>query len=282
MFTHSKILSYFTGCLLSTFILLPGMAQAQITAYPMILELKTQRGQGRGTINIKNEGDTAFRARVYATPFTYNRNGFEALESSPNDLTPYLTFSPRELVVEPGQTRSIRAVSRLLPSMAKQEYRAVIFTENLQETQIEQGNSIIGIIPIIGMTVYVRHGEISPNLTVKTVQLDPENKRIKLLVQNSGKATTFPKTSWTLTHKETTLNQGEIFSTTVIAEGERYINIPNPFSDKIISAGNYQLSGELTWGDKNEKLPFQLDFAISAEQAAAANQPQAERNNQPQ
>ncbi len=47
-------------------------------------------------------------------PFTYSKNGFKELESSPNDLTPYLIFSPRELEIQPGKKRRIRVLTRLL------------------------------------------------------------------------------------------------------------------------------------------------------------------------
>lgn len=273
----NKFISYLTGCLLSVCILIPQIANAQVTAFPMVLELESKRGKSKGSINIKNEGNAAFRARVYAAPFTYNKNGFESLESSPKDLTPYLTFSPRELVVQPGQTRTIRVVSRFLPSMAQGEYRAVIFTENLQVTETKKGSATIGIVPRIGMTVYARHGELSPNFTVKDVRLNPENKQIQLLVKNSGEATGFPQTNWILTQGETQIGKGKVSDTTVIAEGERYITISTPFKDKQISAGSYQLSGDLIWGEKRNKLPFEVDLTISPEQAAAANKPKPKR-----
>ena len=51
-------------------------------------------------INISNNSNKPYRARVSLSPFTYNQEGLQVLQSSPNDLTPYLTFSPRELVIE--------------------------------------------------------------------------------------------------------------------------------------------------------------------------------------
>ncbi|PAX45757.1 P pilus assembly protein, chaperone PapD, partial [Brunnivagina elsteri CCALA 953] len=94
-------LSFCTG-LLSTVILWAGTAQAQVSLSPMIIEAQSSRGQAKGIINITNNSDETFRARVYAESFTYDKEkGFQTIPSSPNDLKPYLQFSPRELVVPP-------------------------------------------------------------------------------------------------------------------------------------------------------------------------------------
>jgi len=273
MFKKIKFISYLAGSLLSSLLFIPTIAKAQIKVAPMTIEMKAERGQSKGVINITNQGDTTFRARVYAAPFTYNRDGFESLDSSPNDLSSYLTFSPRELVIEPKQTRSIRVVSRLLPSMAKGEYRAVLFTENLQEIESKSGNATVGIVPRIGMTVFVRHGDVTPNLTIKDARFNPQTKNIQLLVSNTGNATALPKTEWKLTQGGTIVGKGSIYSTTIIAEGERYIQISDVLTQQKISAGNYELSGELIWGNdkKPNKLPFKVGLNISSEQAETAN-----------
>ncbi|MDJ0736546.1 MAG: P pilus assembly protein, chaperone PapD [Nostocaceae cyanobacterium] len=275
--TH-KFISYFSGCALSTLVLFAGIAQAQVKVSPIVIEAEAKKGQARGIVQLTNTGDKVYRARVYAQPFTYTQNGFKTVESSPNDLTPYLIFSPRELVIQPGQTRQIRMNSRLLSSMKEGEYRAVIFTESLDEIKQQEGKTV-SIKPRFGIPVYVRHGKTSPNLTVKSASFNPQQKNIQLLVSNSGSASARPQAEWTLKQGETQIGTGEVNNTTVIAEGERYILIPFSNGDKQVSAGNYQLSGNLIWGDKNKKLPFQFDVTISPEQAAAANKPKEQPGN---
>ena len=127
-----KFLCAMTGTL-SALCIFPEIVKAQIKISPLVIEREARKGTARGVINLTNTSNETFRARIYALPFTYNQNGFEELESSPQDLSPFLSFSPRELVIQPGQTRQIRAISRFLPSSAKGEYRAVIFTEDLKE-----------------------------------------------------------------------------------------------------------------------------------------------------
>ncbi|MBW4623428.1 MAG: hypothetical protein KME17_29235 [Cyanosarcina radialis HA8281-LM2] len=277
-----KFVTYLSSCALSTLILFPGIAKAQVQISPLVIETETKQGQSRGTINVTNTSKERFRARVYAAPFTYDREGFQALESSANDLTPYLTFSPRELVVEPGQTRRIRIVSRLLPSMKAGEYRAVIFTENLQAFESQSGNMTIGIIPRIGVTVYVRHGEASANLAVQGGSFATERKLINLLVKNSGNASVRPQVNWKLAKGGKTVKEGKIEAITVIAEGERNIPIEYLSAEDKVAAGEYQLTGELFWqeDDKVKKLSFNQNVNISAKEAETANQPKKPQTNE--
>lgn len=250
---------------LSALCIFPEIVQAQIKISPLVIEKEARQGTARGVINITNTSNEAFRARVYTSPFTYNQNGFEELKSSSQDLSPYLTFSPRELLIQPGQTRQIRAISRFLPSSAKGEYRAVIFTEDLEEIQTKNGQQTIGVTPRMGVTVYVRHGDVTPNLKVESASYNPKTKKIALQVKNSGNATARPKINWNLKNSAGNIANGRENAYTVIAEGHRNLQIDLSKNEKEIAAGNYKLAGELTWreGDNDKSLPFNVDLNIS-------------------
>ncbi|MEO1378347.1 MAG: P pilus assembly protein, chaperone PapD, partial [Cyanobacteria bacterium J06635_10] len=264
----NKLISYFTGCTLSTLLLLPGIAQAQVRVAPILIQTQTERGQAQGIIELTNNSNEPFRGRVYAKPFTYTKDGFKELESSSNDLIPYLIFSPRELEIQPQQTRRIRVLTRLLPSMKEGEYRAVIFTESLKPVKKSSGNSTVMIVTRIGTVVYVRHGDINPNFTIQNASYDAKNKRIILLVNNDGKASERPKVEWMLKQGETTIKSGKQDKTTVIAQGERNIILPYLSAEdkerKEIAPGEYQLTGKLIWGHyKNPKTQsFNVNLTI--------------------
>ncbi|NEP28465.1 P pilus assembly protein, chaperone PapD [Moorena sp. SIO3I6] len=270
---NQHLISYLGSCALSALVLFPGLAKAQVQVSPLVIEEEAERGQARGIINVTNRSNKAFRARVYAKPFTYDENGFEALESSSNDLTPYLQFSPRELVVEPGVTRRIRMISRFPPSMDKGEYRAVIFTENLAHSQNNRGGVSMGIVPRVGVTVYVRHGDISPKLTVEEASFDDKSKQILLQVSNSGNATARPKVEWTLKQGSTTVTTGKQNEWTVIAGGERKISIGYPSDAKQLTAGQYQLTGTLLWGEEENRqsVPFSINLTVPTSTTAQSN-----------
>ncbi len=264
MNNFQKFLCAMTGTV-SALCIFPEIVQAQIQITPLVIEKEATQGTARGVINITNTSNETFRARVYTVPFSYNSNGFEELKSSPQDLSPYLTFSPRELVIQPGQTRQIRATSRFLPSSAKGEYRAVIFTEDLEEIKTTNGNQTIGVKPRLGVTVYVRNGDVAPNLKVESASYNPKTKKIALQVKNSGNATARPRINWNLKNSAGNIANGRENAYTVIAEGDRNLQIDLSKNEKEIAAGNYKLAGELTWreGDNDKSLPFNVDLNIS-------------------
>jgi P pilus assembly chaperone PapD len=242
--------------------LFPLPALSQLSISPLVIERKAESGQARGVIDVYNDSPQPYRARVSLAPFTYNREGLQVLESSPNDLTPYLTFSPRELVIQPGQKRSIRFNARLLPSLPKGEYRAMFSIEELKQSDSTQENQV-GIAVNIVSTIYVRNGDLSPLLSVENAFFDSKTKEIRILVKNNGSATTRARTDWSLTQNGEIVNSGKLEETTIIAEGDRYIRIPT--QGKTITPGTYQLSGQLNWDfpKKGGKLPFNLTFTVS-------------------
>ncbi len=261
-----------SGLALSAALLWGTAAQAQVTISPLVIEAEANRGQAQGMINVTNNGSEPFRARVYAEPFTYSRDaGFQTLPSDAHDLTPYLQFSPRELVVPPGVTRRVRLIGRFPPNQASGEYRAVVFTENLNETT-NTSNSNVSVITRIGVTVYVRQGEVSPNLTVESANWNPEQNQIQLLVRNAGQASTRPTVSWTLKQGETVVKTGNLEATGIVAQSDRnFLLNYAPEGQPAPTAGEYQLSGELVWGEGNNKstVPFSVNLTIPAATAAS-------------
>lgn len=239
-------------------------AQAQVSLSPMVVDLQANRGQAQASINVSNNSDQPFRARVYAQPFTYDRNtGFKTLISSPNDLNPYLQFSPRELVVPPGVTRKVRLITRFPPNFPEGEYRAVVFTEKLEETQDSNGNKV-NIATRIGATVYVRQGNLSPNLVVDSAAWNQQQKQIQILVKDTGKVSARAAVKWTLRQGDKVIKQGNTEPNYIMAESDRYFSLNYPQQgETALVAGEYQLSGELFWGENNQnKQKFNVNLTI--------------------
>jgi P pilus assembly chaperone PapD len=239
-------------------------AQAQVNISPMVVDLQANRGQAQASINVSNNSDKPFRARVYAQPFTYDRNtGFKTLTSSPNDLNPYLQFSPRELVIPPGVTRKVRLITRFPPNFPEGEYRAVIFTEKLDEATDGNGNKV-NIATRIGATVYVRQGSLSSNLVVDSAAWNQQQKQIQLLVKDTGKVSARAAIKWTLRQGDKVIKQGNTEANYIIAESDRYISLNYPQQGKTdLVAGEYQISGELIWGENNQnKQKFNVNLTI--------------------
>ncbi|MEL6460530.1 MAG: hypothetical protein AAFY21_06165 [Cyanobacteria bacterium J06641_2] len=258
--------------LLSSF-LLSGIAKANISISPMVVETEAKRGQAQGRITVSNPSGENFRARVYTSPFTYNKEtGFQILPKSPTDLTPYLQFSPRELQVGASRKRNIRFIVRFPPSLPDGEYRTMIFTENLQRGTITETNSETNvtlqtnIIPRIGVALYVRKGDVSPNLIPDSARFDPKTNKIQLLVTNKGKASAIVAGDWKLKKGKEVIQKGNISDTTVLAEAERYLTAKSLSKNQSkLTPGEYQLTGELGWGvNKKERIPFNVNITIPA------------------
>ncbi|MBG1245503.1 P pilus assembly protein, chaperone PapD [Nostoc sp. NZL] len=253
-------------------ILFPVAAKAQMSVSPLVIEAKAERGQAQGMITISNTSKTPSRIRIYAQPFTYSRDaGFQTLSSSPSDLTKYLQFSPRELTVKPGEVRRVRLISRLAPNLPDGEYRAVVFNETLTESKDAAGNNVT-LVARIGVTLYVRKGNLSPKLAIDSASFNPEQKQIQLLVRNSGQATVLPSVNWTLRQGQTVVKTGRVDANAVVANSDRNFLLSYPNKDQpALNPGQYQLSGELFWGEDSNKskLPFNINITIPTQTAAS-------------
>ncbi|MEQ8539827.1 MAG: P pilus assembly protein, chaperone PapD [Coleofasciculus sp. D1-CHI-01] len=253
-----------SGALSATF-LLSSTALAQLGASPLIIEAETNRGQAQTMINVINAGDTPLRARIYTEPFTYDRDkGFQTLPSDTNDLSPYLQFSPRELTIPPGVTRRVRLRAILAPSLPDGEYRTAVFAETLKESVNGSGKNV-GVITRVATTVYIRKGDVSPNLTVDSAQFNANQKTLQLLVENIGDASVRLGANWQLKQGERIIQTGESVPTAIVAQSDRNLILNNhPESEALaLLPGNYQLTGELIWGDDNSnQLPFSVTLTV--------------------
>lgn len=262
--------TFVTG--LSTLLLSPNQASAQVSVSPLVIETKADRGQAQGMLTITNTSNAPSRVRIYAEPFTYNRDtGFQTLPAnSPGDLTPYLQFSPREMTIQPGESRRVRLISRLAPNLADGEYRAVVFNETLTDSKDSAGNKV-SLVARIGVTFYVRKGNLASNLAVDNASFNTQQKQIQLLVHNSGKATVRPSLNWTLRRGETVVKNGQVDANAVVAGSDRQLLLNFPANNEpALAAGAYELSGNLVWGEDNNKLPFKVNLTIPAQTAVSS------------
>jgi P pilus assembly chaperone PapD len=257
-----KSIVFITGVGFCGLLLFHKPVNAQVNVSPLVISTETKQGIATGFITLTNKGNETATMYLSAAPFTYSLQGFQVLESSPNDLSPYLVFSPKEVVIEPKQTRRVRILARLLPSMKLGEYRAAIFAEPFKP-KLERG---FGVTSRIGVVVYVRHGQSQEKLTPQETNYDVKNQQINLIVKNEGNVTIRPEVRYQLKQAEKEVFQGVLSPITLVAETTR--NIPITFkkdkTKELIPAGNYQLTGELLWGDDSNRktLPFSLPVTI--------------------
>ena len=249
------------GAAIASVMALPQAVQAQVVISPMVINAETKQGKASGVISVRNKASQPQRVRLNSEAFTYKRDGFTTQESDPFDLSPYLIFSPAELVVKPGQSRRIRLIMRMLPTTAPGEYRSVIFVEPLKERNAEGG---LSISDRLGVTVYVRHGEVNFALAPESAAYNSEKKQLELLVTNPGNGTVRPAVQWELQRNGQAVIKNEVKEITVIAGGDRLIPLELPENSVELTSGTYQLTGELLWGSgkNSSKIPFSFDLSI--------------------
>ena len=249
-------------------------AYAGLFLSPMYLKMESQQGQSKGVLQIGNTSSKPIRVRLSATAFTYNKNGVfqrrspqEIDNSNPSnpasnhDLTPYLRYSPREMVIPANSTRRVRLISLLPPSLPEGEYRTAIFAETLQETTNTQGYKV-GLNMSIGSALYVAKGEIQPEITVNGTNFNPNNKEIKLLVNNTGTATAKGNISWTLKQNKKVVYSGESGGS-FLPNSQTNI-ILNSYKNNRATLGNgiYQLEGKIVWNEADKKQVSKFSFAL--------------------
>ncbi len=243
-----------------------GSAQAQIGISPMVIETQENGGQSQATINVINNTNKPFRARVYAESFTYEKDqGFNTIPQNSESLVPYLKFSPRELNVPAGVTRRVRLNVQLPANLPAGEYRSAIFTENLEQQEQKDRKGIITTVSTrIGVTMFVRKGEHSPKISITTAEWLPEKSQILMTMNNAGKASAYPEVNWTITQAGATVKTGKVSATGIVPNSDRTVNINIPKQELKLKPGKYQLSGNLTWGAPENKttVPFAVGVDI--------------------
>lgn len=240
-------------------------AQAQVGLSPMVVQEEVSRGRAQSVLTVNNPSAESLRVRVYAEPFTYDREtGFSlAVEEDNNNLTPYLQFSPREFVVPAGESQRVRVVGLLPPSLLEEsEYRAVIFTEALPEGDAVQNRATIQTR--VGATVYFRQPEATPILTASSAIWKANSQEVQLLVSNSGDVTARPSAEWQLTRNGEILASGDSGATTVLEGKDRLFKLSNESGGLSLLPGEYEISGELSWrfGANAYSQPFSLPLTV--------------------
>ncbi len=244
-------------------------AFAQLGMSPLVLQERAQRGRSQGVITLLNSTDHPIRARVYSEPFTYDQNGFVSLVSDPAgssaDLSPYLQFSPREVVIPAGAEQRVRVLSLFPSSLPDGEYRAAIFAEELAEMTADNASSNRATAAIkvrIGATVYVHQGDLSADLSGQSATLTSDRQTLDLVVTNQGQATARSRVQWQLSQSNgNEMAFGVVDEQTVIVGGDRLFSLP--LLDALPS-GSYSLQGEISWVMLGEahRRPFTLPVTV--------------------
>lgn len=234
-----------------------------ITVSPMATITQIKGAQARANFSVTNHGQSAIRTRIYAQDFDYDsEKGYVKIASHAQSATPYLQFSPKELVVLPGVTREVRLNITIPPSKPDGEYRVAIFTEDLTERKIVDAKSkyITIIRPQIGSIFFIAKGKVTPQLSAVSVEWNPISNRPHLLLKNQGQASAYSNIDWKLMQGDVEVASHNIHGIVLQAGRERGVDLEIS-STAPLTAGNYTLVGEIDNKD-GKVVPFSLGINI--------------------
>jgi hypothetical protein len=241
-------------------------AHANLFLSPMYLQLESQQGQSKGVLQVGNTSSEPIRVRLSATAFTYDKNGnFQSLDrGGERDLTPYIRYSPKEIVIPANSSRRVRVLSLLPPSLPEGEYRTAIFAETLQETTNAKGYKF-GLNFKIGSALYVAKGDLNSDISFKSASFDSVNHLLKMLVINQGNATAKGEIVWTLKKGDIQVASGKSGGSFLPqTQTDISLNRPQKETKLDLAPGVYQLTGEMVWDSLGgqKKHDFQIEVKI--------------------
>jgi P pilus assembly chaperone PapD len=258
---HKISLISLVGTLGFTSFLYPAVAQT-FTVSPMVTISESKGGQSKGSINVTNNGREPLRVRVYAESFTYDRKkGFLFTSADGDSAVPYVQFSPREMEIPPGVTRSIRVGVTLPPSAQNKEYRTAIFVENLQEKESVAGSNVVSIKARVASIFFIGKGIGSNNIKISTAVWDVASKKVSLLIDNQGNRSAFPEISWRIEKSGQEISKDAIRGVVVQAQNSREVLLQTAGKPLDLTSGEYKISGTIVTKGQNSSS-FNIVFVV--------------------
>lgn len=236
---------------------------ANLSLAPIYLEItNNQQSRNTGVLTVGNTSDQPIRISLSTTFFNYDYNGvFQRLNTGEYDLTNYLIYTPREITIPPHNFQRIRLQTTLPSNLPEGEYRVAIFAETLQTNANQNSNYQVNLTTRIGSAIYVRNGNLSPNINISTVNFNPENQQLRLLVNNTGNATAIANIKWQLSQNGNVTITGK--------GGGSYLpnsetnSLLKPDQNVNLTGENYQLTGEMIYQENDREITLPFNFNIN-------------------
>jgi hypothetical protein len=233
-----------------------------VSISPLVTIEQLQGSQTKTTVTVSNSSDKPLRARIVTTDFTYDReNGFTAIPSHAKSAVPYLQFSPREFVVPPGVSRTVRVGFTIPPSLPDGEYSVALYIEGLQEQQIAstvdgQSNTILK--PRIASIFFVNKGAGTSQLSIASAQWDSKSKEPVVIFNNQGTTSAYPNLNWKISKGGNPVAEGKLDGIVLVAGKERSM----PIKTSALTPGSYLLSGEIVSRSGGTPVKFETQLII--------------------
>jgi hypothetical protein len=234
-----------------------------VSVSPLVTIEQLQGSQNKTTVTVSNSSDKPLRARIVTTDFTYDQEiGFKAIPTHAKSAVPYLQFSPREFVVPPGVSRTVRVGFTIPPSLPDGEYSAALYIEGLQEQQISQTvdgkQSVTTLRPRIASIFFINKGTGKSQLSVASAQWNSKSKEPILILQNQGTIAAYPNLNWKILKGGAKVGEGKLDGIVLVAGKERSM----PIKTTALTTGSYLLSGEIISRSGASPIKFETKLLV--------------------
>jgi P pilus assembly chaperone PapD len=234
-----------------------------VSISPLVTIEQLQGSQNKTTVTVSNSSDKPLRARIVTTDFTYDREvGFTAIPTHPKSAVPYLQFSPREFVVPPGVSRTVRVGFTMPPSLPDGEYSAALYIEGLQEQQVSQTvdgkQSVTTLRPRIASIFFINKGTGKPQLSIASAQWNSKSKEPVIILNNQGVTAAYPNLNWKILKGGSAVAEGKLDGIVLVAGKERSM----PLKASALTSGSYLLSGEIVNRSGGNPIKFETQLII--------------------
>ena len=235
-----------------------------VSISPLVTIEQLQGSQNKTTVTVSNNSDKPLRARIVTTDFTYDREtGFISIPTHAKSAVPYLQFSPREFVVPPGVSRTVRVGFTIPPSLPDGEYSVALYIEGLQEQKITQTvggqQSITTLRPRIASIFFVNKGVGNSKISVASAQWNNASKEPVVILNNQGTASAYPNLNWKISKGGSAVTEGKLEGIVLVAGKERSM----PIEISALSPGSYLFSGEIISRSAGTPVKFETQLIIS-------------------
>ena len=152
-------------------------------------------------INVMNTGNATETYRISFVEKRMSESGdfitIEKADAGERFASKMIRYSPRQVVLPPGKSQTIRLMLRRPKNISEGEYRSHLYFQNIPKNSAKNVDQLVNdnnkqvkieLTPIVGITipVIVRHGKTSANSALQDMKLiKPNNKdpRTKLVFQ---------------------------------------------------------------------------------------------------
>jgi P pilus assembly chaperone PapD len=246
-------------------VVLPQPSHAQtVSVTPMVNTIKLKNGQAKTSIVVTNTSSEPFRARVFLENFKMDETGYVSLpRDAANGAATYVQFSPKELDLAPGVSRTIRVTISLPPSTPDGEYRTALVTEDLKEKKIISPDGNTTVVKLrLASALLLQKGNLSPQLSILSGGWNRERNSPTLAYRNTGSSSTITTIDWSLNQGGQGIKSGRAEAITMLGNSEKSVVIPigDRRTKQNIPAGSYQLQGRVIYG--NSTVPFNIKIDI--------------------